>query len=261
MKEKNENRLIEYAFGELDAHEAEILRQELAADDEAAKFVLEFESLRQDLRTLDAEVPEHQLSTERLRHAILNDGLHKTRKRGSWISWLWMPATAGAMAFSLMAIMNRPVEPQLAINSAGMSQSAKIEDLALNEPNLLEKMALNGPSDFTTKGIEAEGSAVSKPEEKRANRVRRKSNRAKQSIDNVINSALASNMASTARTITTANTGASLTAPGASESNQMDAMPQPSAEPIIMISPENDSRTGARKATEKRSNDVVSISG
>lgn len=108
MKKLPEHELIRIAFGE--ASEEETRR--LLADSEpgtAMKLDL-YRRLRADLRDLATDVPEPQLSQERLQEAILRAGLK--RERRAW-SWSWAFAPMAALAIGVLFINRRPdlVEP------------------------------------------------------------------------------------------------------------------------------------------------------
>ena len=74
MKKRLEDQLIELAFG--DRHESGVA--EGASTPEAAARLKEYRAMRSALGQL-RELPEHQLSTERLREALLHQGLKRRR--------------------------------------------------------------------------------------------------------------------------------------------------------------------------------------
>ena len=80
MNKREEDRLIELAFGELDSTEESILAHRVHSDEEFEAFVSEWEELRDDLKDL-RDIPEMQFSKERLRDAILGQGLKPARLR------------------------------------------------------------------------------------------------------------------------------------------------------------------------------------
>jgi hypothetical protein len=96
MKRKNEENLIKLAFGDIDPREAEHAKQLLASDHEASKLFAGYEEIREGLKQL--HTPEHQLSTERLREAILRDGLKKEKPSASGWRWTLAPVAVAAAA-------------------------------------------------------------------------------------------------------------------------------------------------------------------
>lgn len=98
MNKRQEEKLIQMAFGEATDADMKDLRREFS-DAEIVSFVTEYAEIRDTLKTLP--VPEHQLSTERLRNAILNQGLEPRPTTHSWFKVLWAPA---AMVVAVVAI-------------------------------------------------------------------------------------------------------------------------------------------------------------
>jgi hypothetical protein len=103
MKRDMEDRLVRLAFGDVGPEEAAELERDARSDPDASARLAEYRRLKADLRSLH-EVPDDQLSSERLRHAILNQGLRSERPARSRFGWLWMPAAAAAIAFALITI-------------------------------------------------------------------------------------------------------------------------------------------------------------
>lgn len=99
MNKKLEEKLAMLAFGDLSPEETMGLERELSRDPEAGLILRQYRDMRTGLKALH-EIPEHQLSTERLRHAVLNQGL-KPKARPQ-LGWLWMPTVAAAFAFGIM---------------------------------------------------------------------------------------------------------------------------------------------------------------
>jgi hypothetical protein len=117
MNGKFEEKLARLAFGDLTPEEAAAIRERAQTDPEAAQALDMYEMMREGLKDL-AEVPDDQLSKERLRHAILAQGLKPEPVReNARLSWLWMPATASLLAAAFM--MFRPGaagEPMVVLN-------------------------------------------------------------------------------------------------------------------------------------------------
>lgn len=100
--------LIRYAFGELTEAEAERLRAELRTKPEALREAEDLQALRQDLRRLN-EIPECQLSVERLRDAVFQSNLRE-RARPVWLQWLPLAGVGAAAMLGVVAWLNS-VEP------------------------------------------------------------------------------------------------------------------------------------------------------
>ncbi|MHB8636321.1 MAG: hypothetical protein ACYC96_07605 [Fimbriimonadaceae bacterium] len=90
MKKRLEDRLIEVAFGD----RTELTASEQAATPEAAARLKEYRLMRSALSQL-REMPDHQLSTERLRERLLHQGLKRRR------SFPWQALGYGIAACSL----------------------------------------------------------------------------------------------------------------------------------------------------------------
>lgn len=106
MRKKIEEELAKLAFGDLDADAAQRLELQTQADPEASKTFESYCRMKNELRSLCTDVPDDQLSKDRLREAILTRGL-KEHRPVSRLSWLWMPAAAAVLAFSFVALKGR----------------------------------------------------------------------------------------------------------------------------------------------------------
>ena len=105
MDKKFEEKLLAAAFGDLTPEESEHLESRIGLDPEAEKALQEMRQIKQGLREL-ADVPPHQLSTERLRHAILHEGLKPRTQRWSF-GWLAAPAAAAAALVAAYVAVSR----------------------------------------------------------------------------------------------------------------------------------------------------------
>lgn len=105
MNRKFEDRLVRLAFGDMDAEEAARLEAEAQTDSYGAHRLAEYRRLKGDLARLK-EVPADQLSTERLRDAILARGLRPEPERPSTggLGWIWMPVAACVLAFTYVSL-------------------------------------------------------------------------------------------------------------------------------------------------------------
>src|SRR5687768_3632873 len=137
MNRRLEEELLQTAFGEASPEEMALLESRVMSDPEAAKALRTYQFMKEGLKDL-GDVPEHQLSTERLRHAILEQGLKPKRESGNPFVWLLMPAAVAALAF--VVVFNRPQSsgpstgPSVAINTSDMIDGRKIDDIDLDVP-------------------------------------------------------------------------------------------------------------------------------
>jgi hypothetical protein len=121
MNGKFEEKLAELAFGDLSPEDAKRIEAQAMADPEAARALIEFRTMRSGLKDLH-DVPEDQMSKERLRDAILAQGLKPQPERSpSPFGWLWMPATAAVLAAAFMLMRGGPsVEPTIVVDNSSV---------------------------------------------------------------------------------------------------------------------------------------------
>ncbi len=101
-----DDEIVELVFGEMDEVRAAEVEKRVAADPRVRSLAEGYRQLRDDLGTL-REVPEDQLSSERLRHAILAKGLAHEKRSNGLSSWIWMPGLAACFAFGLLVLRNQ----------------------------------------------------------------------------------------------------------------------------------------------------------
>ncbi len=109
MNRKREEELMQLAFGDV-RREMGHMQGEISADPEAAKTYQAYCEMREGLKAL-RDVPEMQISTERLRDAILKEGLQPKPASGWNWSWLATPIAVGACAFVVVTMMRKPATP------------------------------------------------------------------------------------------------------------------------------------------------------
>ncbi len=128
MERNYEDKLMELAFGELNPEEAARLDARVEAEPLVARDLAFTRLMREDLLSLADDVPPDQLSKERLRQAILANGLHPAPLRRSLgLGWLWAPTAAFAAAFVFVFLRNQPAEPiVVADERAGSERSLEI---------------------------------------------------------------------------------------------------------------------------------------
>lgn len=95
MNGRFEEDLVQAAFGDLTSEQTAEVERKASQDSETARIFASYKDMSEGLKSL-REVPDHQLSTERLRHAILSQGL-APRRSGWGFGWLLVPAGAVAM--------------------------------------------------------------------------------------------------------------------------------------------------------------------
>lgn len=105
MFEKKEDQLFDYAFGELDAHDAQIFEAGLLNDEEALAEVEFLRTMKDDLVSL-RDIPEMQFSKERLRAAILEQGLKPKKPMTQWLNWVLAPTATACVLVLGFVLMN-----------------------------------------------------------------------------------------------------------------------------------------------------------
>ncbi len=263
---------MDLAFGDLDPKEASELEARAQSDPEAAKLVAAYREISSGLRGL-RDVPEDQLSNERLRSAILEQGLKPKSTPGGVWGWLWMPPVACALAFGLIMLRGRtaPSAPRIVSNFDVPSAQKPAGD---NDVPLIVRLPHQTPV-AATKPKQAVKQAAERPNEdfrvaawRRHARERRRSAPEKSPYYA---------MASSPGTVFAGNIVVPLSVKPSSDGTSADVStdPQtgstqvvvheqakpPSAGPIILIDQQRDSATGAQKATEVSTPDNVIVGG
>jgi hypothetical protein len=260
MKRSQQDELIQLAFGELKKDRADQLRAKMSADESA--FVMDFEEIRKDLKRLP--VPEHQLSTERLRDAILSQGLHPKRQAPLWLRFAWVPAAAvAAIAFAQVMSLGQGHTPNAAQEPVAMSVSPADETTGAHLDSAVDavRTGIDGilrPAESGQPAMSMASSAKTIRRSARNESVRNLTSRGSSETSTVEPSA------STALLMANA-----ITAAAPVETGESDAMPATFAAPattqekpgVIMIGTEKDAVTGANKASEVTSTGNVGISG
>ena len=103
MNSKFEEKLAQLAFGDLSPEEAARIEAQVKNDPEALHALNMYHGMRAGLSGLK-DIPADQMSKERLRDAILAQGLKpKATPKFGW-GWLWMPAMASVLAVGIMLL-------------------------------------------------------------------------------------------------------------------------------------------------------------
>lgn len=155
MNRKREDELMQLAFGDLRRDDSQGLHAQVETDPEAAKAYGAYCEMRDGLRALK-EIPEMQLSTERLRDAILKEGLQPKRESAWNWSWLATPIAVGACAFVVVVALRKPAMDTPLASSGGALITG--ESVALHpqfksgilEPNTIDFGNIAEPARETT---------------------------------------------------------------------------------------------------------------
>ena len=264
MKHKYEDELAKLAFGDLTGSEAERARQIADADPKAAEVLSSYRDMAAGLRRMP--VPEHQLSTERLRNVILDQNLKPRRRQFTIFKWLSAPIAIGAAAFLLTIALHAGNKPNPITAFIGDNSPSVIPDSA--KPLVLRN--LKPTEEHAVPGSGAhEGGSVQPNNE---TRVASNSNRSSGFSETTPPSILTSRGNGGMRGIQPTDRG-SLRTSAPPESIAMnvesavvdtalafDTRPNPSS-PIILIGSDTDSNTGANRATEVSSANNVVVGG
>lgn len=251
--------LIKLAFGELDETEAETLRKELSADAAASSQIGEYNWIKEGLSDL-RPVPPMQYSTERLRDAILGEGLN-VRKRNPLARILaWTPAGAFGVAAVITGVMLMRTGPESIVApespaKTSLTQVAMHMD-GLHRPLLAERAfrtlddQVQASTEFEV-GFAAvtEDTVERQPEAAPLKpRAAAKPTRREPEVRRETRRAVPSPVPAAAPPVETAATEAA-------------EVTTEQAPPIVMIGSEDDARTGAPIATEVRFDANVVVGG
>lgn len=120
MSRKRTDQLLRLAFDDVKNE------NQVHLSEEETREVASYRRLRSDLRLLN-DIPPHQLSNERLRDAVLGQGLKPVAPAFSVWNWLWMPAAAGVLAFTIVMLRpRRSSEPQIMLTPPAMTASGMV---------------------------------------------------------------------------------------------------------------------------------------
>lgn len=159
MNRKREEELMQLAFGDL-RRENTPLQAQIESDPEAAKTYGSYCEMREGLRALK-DIPEMQLSSERLRDAILKEGLSPRRESGWNWSWLATPLAVGACAFVVVTAMRKPATDIPGVGSGAVIGSS--DSVATNAPVKDDIFELKTPVNFgNTVNTQADSAPVVK---------------------------------------------------------------------------------------------------
>ncbi len=241
MNKKLEDKLAMLTFGDLSPEETTRLEQEVAGDPKAVMVLRQYRDMRSGLKALH-DIPEHQLSTERLRHAVLNQGLKPTSR--PQLGWLWMPTVAAVLTFGIVLVRNtHQSSPLASIGSNASLANSSPAPMAMNEP-------MGDPFQYATANGDVLSVAASQPAPKaiavsnRALRRHRDDSRVVSDLKAQVAMEFDNLMLAEENPQPRAAFEASRSKPGRETVSSAPA-------PIVMIGTSKDANTGAQKATER----------
>lgn len=248
MRRKNEEELIKLAFGDIEPKGSEHAKRLLAEDAEAAKLFAGYSEIREGLKSF--KTPDHQLSTERLREAILKQGLKQKSPVAGW-KWTFAPLAVAAAAFFIALRMGGQPTSGPVVTSFDPNPSSTIEkpiDFNSSNPAPLVVPApeVVHPTDRDPAKV---ASTTRTSGRSNASRVARHDRTASASV--VVFKAPALSPADFSRSAID----------GALPAGALALNVEPSDESIVIIGSDSDESTGANRATEVSSASNVVIGG
>ena len=258
MNGKFEEKLLRLAYGETTPKESAAIERQAQADPEAARTLAEYRQMRTDLDLL-SEIPPDQFSKERLRDAILGQGLKPLPMPTSsrW-GWTWMPISAFAIAFGWLTIRHMNAPDPLILHADTGSVATRLTPPSESHNAELKPLKAVTPV------------ALAHPHSKAAVETHLVDHRPILSTDQSAYR-LADNVTNAARvvrkTFDVINAAKTIEAqPNQSDQNPA-TQPTPSGKlasintPMVVINPENDNSSGAPKATEVDGANNVVVGG
>ncbi|MFZ4509177.1 MAG: hypothetical protein ACOYON_15935 [Fimbriimonas sp.] len=247
MKQRREDEIIGVAFGDSSAP------QHLDRDEEAVFSQLSW--IKDGLKDL-REIPEDQISTERLRDAILSSGLRPEPVAPRW-GWLWMPLTAAMAAVVFLQVQKSMarVEPQLMVQEP----VAQAEPFRLKVPSTASDILAKTPP----KSVAVNSPAPSRRVRNPISRETAVSLEVEGPKMTLAYAPQVSNLRDRAEEANLGSRGgmrAAKTAPSMS-ADAMAASPVEEESTVILIQSEKDANTGLPIATEVNSTKNVLVGG
>lgn len=263
MKEREIDLLIKNALGESDANESQQAQAMIAGSPEAAREAALWQQLKADFKVL-AEVPECQLTSERLRAAVLSGSI---KKRSASPFRIWLPAVGlAAAALYAVIILPRPSAPETGGSGvvAMENPAPTIDDLVMQTEPEAEPLA--APEAASTAPEAApRATAVAKPAPRRTSRPRTSYRTASNAGAKMATAEIAADMILDSVMLPAANTAMADPTAGMSAARTLKAPAPMSAAPaadeengVVVLSREASSPNGAPVAVEVgRRHDVV----
>jgi hypothetical protein len=264
---KNDDELLNLAFGELSDRDSQAFEAKLLGDASAQKELELLRTLRSDFTAIRDDIPEMQFSKQRLRQAIAACEERPQKQPKKWINWVLGPLALASVAGLTFVLSERVSPRETVIVSNGKPSFRK----TLPRPIASRPSPIDGGfvATETSTGSDKEraiaksGTSESAGDRVRAARLSKK--RIRPRINTAILVASRADEQPTMRTVATqpnsgvANDTTAMSLAGAppAESTQ----PSPETAPIILIDAKTDSGVGAPTATEVRNPINVAIGG
>lgn len=257
MRKKIEEELAKLAFGDLSADEASRLELRTQSDPEAADAYETYRRMKDELKMLSVEVPDNQLSKERLREAILTRGLKHSEPAATRNTWLWMPVAAAVLAFGAFYMKGRlPMsgyESAVVFDQPAVAATEWLPEFNASLPQVREFdfSASSGDEERAKVLSDKPSSQVAMNPVRKSSRIRSANLKADDSTEAEIDVPESVSYPSGARS-SALETPFDFGSGSAAESATALADVSPVAAPatIIVIQSETDAATGALKATE-----------
>lgn len=144
---KNDDELLNLAFGELTERDSQALEARLLGDSSAQTELDLLRTLRSDLTAIRDDIPEMQFSKERLRQAIESSGAKPVRSGINWLNFLLGPAAVASVA-ALAFVMTKGAshrEPVIVASGSKPAVEKLLPDMQIKAPAGLstERVATN----------------------------------------------------------------------------------------------------------------------
>lgn len=276
MNRKREEELMQLAFGDLRREECRSFASGIENDPEAEKMYGAYCEMREGLKAL-RDVPEMQLSTERLRDAILREGLAPKRESRFNFGWLAAPIAVGACAFVVVTAMRQPASPipdaggGLVVRNADPTDTGKIvlgggsseaDPYNLRPFNFGNKEPVAPP--VVTQVSDEASDEVSRPRVRNRTRVRRDTTVAM--LETTKLPGLAVSLSSKPKALTLDQRAQAValisSAPAAAlDSGKVEDVSSTLSNDIVQIDSKVDTETGAARAVEVKGSQNVEIGG
>lgn len=145
MKQRRDDKWVDYAFDELTEEERLELEKELEADPDLLEEIKELESLKEDLQLL-RDVPKCQLSVEHMRNAVLQQATPK-RTKPTWKKFfLAMPVFTVCLAIGMMVLPKWVQENGVFVTKSNQPQNSQYASLESTELESQSQGRLKGVS-------------------------------------------------------------------------------------------------------------------
>ncbi len=249
MNRKREEELIRLAFGDLSGADADQAVNNASNDPAAAETLRAYRQLRTELKSLGT-VPAPQMSKEMLRDRLLVAGLKPGRTGWGW-AWGFAPLAAGILGFVFMARGNTEA-PRIPSSGVAMVTATKVDEPLLKAPSI---ETIRPP--VAVASLEATAPKANRHSArlvKRPSGAKRDAPTMTLAMSTVLappkaNATLASGAAPVAMSDSVENKKEALTASVPVDDSVNTA--------IVLIQPDKDQETGANRATEISSSNVV----